>query len=430
MRAGAFGGLTSRSFGPATFALGLLLLALVVARFATTDPNLGIGVTAVLALAVVMLCAPGLVLIAAFPATFAYRRIAAGGVDLSVTDATTTLAVIAALPFAPWRSAELRRILVALGGYLSLLVVVVLANPSTRALLEWPHRAVLFGGALIVGAAAAYHGRTAAALRAFAVAATAIAAVAVVDALASGFEPAYPLGLHKNAAGPLLAVGATLLLIAPERFALSRPATGLLRIVMLTGLAATQSRGAVLAFGAVFALNAVRRTSGRGRRASVLALLALSGLILVSITSLQDEAAEDNRFNPVGSREEDYDFAFNEVWAAHPIAGGGLKWFRATGDDSGPHNVFVAELSEGGIVGVGGLIVLLGTTGAVLWRRRDRLGRAAFTVFTFELIFALSGIFWLAGTLTLPMLVIGLAVGDKERERRHADGTVLAPRGR
>jgi uncharacterized membrane protein YhaH (DUF805 family) len=64
------------------------------------------------------------------------------------------------------------------------------------------------------------------------------------------------------------------------------------------------------------------------------------------------------------------------------------------------------------VVGFVGLLGLLATTAAVLWRRRDGLGRAALMVFLFEVAFALTGIFWLAGTLTMPMLVVGLAIGD------------------
>ena len=83
---------------------------------------------------------------------------------------------------------------------------------------------------------------------------------------------------------------------------------------------------------------------------------------------------QDPTANSTASIREDDDFAFNQAWAPHPITGGGLKWFRSGNTlSSGPHNIVVAELSESGVLGLSGLVVLLGITFAALWKRRDGL---------------------------------------------------------
>ena len=37
-------------------------------------------------------------------------------------------------------------------------------------------------------------------------------------------------------------------------------------------------------------------------------------------------------------------------------------------------------------------------------------------VFVFEILFGMTGIFWLAGGLTLPILIVGLAIGEEQPE--------------
>jgi hypothetical protein len=257
-----------------------------------------------------------------FPATFAYWRVTTGAFDISATDVFTVLALVAAVPFVPWRNKQLRRLFAALGAYLALLAVVVLANPTAKAFAEWPHRVLLFGGAVAIGAAAAHRRRVTTALRVFVMVATVVAFAAIADSLSSGLQPAYPFGMEKNAVGPLFAIGAILLIIVPERFRFSRPVTNALLVLMLLGLTASQSRGAALGFVAVLALHATRRTRGQRRRFSALALVASVVLVFLSVTALQNEQAVNAQFSGITTRQEAYRYALNSVWAAHPIAGG------------------------------------------------------------------------------------------------------------
>jgi O-antigen ligase len=407
---------------PSRLATTFLVIALGIVEFALasllpTHPVYAFAVAGASLTLALVLCAPVLLLVAVFPAAYAYWRVGSGSSDLSVTDVFTVLAVLAAIPFVPWHNRSVRRIMTALACYVALIALSVLAEPTGRAVAELFHRVLLFGGALMVGAAVAYRGEVKTALRAFIAASTIVALAAIVNSLTNGFADAYPFGIHKNAAGPLFGIAVLLLLVAPERFVLSRQAVGVLRVLMLAGLLATRSKGAGLAFVVVIALYAVRRTEGRRRQASILVLMAAAALLVVSVVTLRNEDSGPNsKFNGINTRQDDYDFAINQVWAVHPITGGGLKWFRSGGSDSsGPHNIAVAELSETGVLGMAGLVVLLGVTFGVLWRRRDPLARAATLVFLFELTFALTGVFWLAGTLTLPMMVVGLALGEHAR---------------
>jgi len=78
-----------------------------------------------------------------------------------------------------------------------------------------------------------------------------------------------------------------------------------------------------------------------------------------------------------------------------------------------PHNLVVAELSENGVIGLLAVLVLITNTLMVLLPRRDPIGEAAFLILVFEVLFGLTGIFWVAGTFTLPFLMVGLAIGDR-----------------
>jgi hypothetical protein len=103
----------------------------------------------------IILTAPAILLAAVFATTFAYFRVGPASVNMSMGDAVTVLAVLAAVPFVPWRNRSLRRVLMGLAFYLVLVLISVLAHPTDKAIAEWFHRAVLCGGTVVIGAAAA-----------------------------------------------------------------------------------------------------------------------------------------------------------------------------------------------------------------------------------------------------------------------------------
>jgi hypothetical protein len=316
------------------------------------------------------------------------------------------------LPHVPWHNRTLRRVLAGLGFYLTLLLIVVLAHPTDRAKIEWVHRLVLYGGAVMIGAAIAHRHQIRNSLRALVYVATLVGLVAVLDTLTHGLQPAYPFGLHKNGAGPMLAMVAMLLIAAPWRVEIRPSVLRHMRIIIIAGVFATQSRGAGLALVAVICIYALRHKRAR-QRAPIFFLLVATVLIAVSVVTLKDQQENNPKFNGVELRQNTIDAALNDAWAHNRITGAGLKYFAATFNTAGgAEQIFVAELSEAGLIGLLGLLVMTTNTWLVLQPRRDPLGEAAFLVFTLDLLYALTGIFWVAGTLTLPMLIVGLAVGE------------------
>jgi hypothetical protein len=378
-------------------------------------PGFALGV-GVLALGTgVVLTAPVLLLAGVFVTTFAYWRVGPGTLNMSIGDATTVLAVMAALPFVPWRSRALRRILAGFVFYMLVLAVVVLATPTEKAMAEWAHRWILFAGALLIGAAAGYRKQTQLALKAFLLAAAVVAVTAIINAVTSGFQPAFPFGMHKNAAGPLMAMGVLILIAAPWEVGFRPSFVRHLRVLLIIGVFATQSRGAGLAVVAAIAIYAMRHPSAR-QRAPVFFLLIAIALLVVSAFTLDSETQDNPKFNGITLRENSNEVALDTIWARNYALGGGLRWFTDAANIAGtPHNVVVSELSESGIAGLAALLIVFGNTAWFMHRRRDPLGETAFLVLIFYLLFGLTAIFWIAGMVTMPMLLVGLAVGEAAR---------------
>jgi O-antigen ligase len=389
-------------------AAGVVLLAIALPR----HPELALGAAVLLLVLSFTLAAPSLLLAIAFVAAFAYWRVGPTSVNISVCDTVTVLALIAAVPYVPWKSRALRRVLGALCVYLALIAIAVAAHPTRAALLEWPHRAVLVGGAVLIGAAVARRGETAIALRAYVLGGAVVAIGAIYESLTTGFSPAFPFGMHKNAAGSFLAIAVIIMIVAPVRPGLRARTIRFLRILCIVGLAATQARGAALALVAAIAIYAIRNRRAR-QRAPIFFLVLSVGLIVASVVTLQEEVVENPQFNAIDTRRDSFDIAINDVWLANPIVGGGLRWFQE-GDPFNPgiHNVAIAELSEVGVIGFVGLLILMGNLLVVLNRQRTSMGELALLVLVFLLLFSFTGILWAAGAITITMLVVGLAVGE------------------
>jgi hypothetical protein len=398
------------------FAGGVAVLGLVVylSLKVPTNPTTAIGIGLLFLAAGLIITAPTLLLAGVFATCFAYWRVGPGSLSMSLGDAVTLLALLAAFPFVPWQSRSLRRVLAGLILYLGLLLVSVAGHPTQRAQIEWLHRSVLFGGAILIGAAIAHRQQITIALKTAVYAAAIVAVAAIVNTVTHDFDPAFPFGIHKNNAGPLLAMVAVLLIAAPWQTGIRPSILRHMRVLIIAGVFATQSRGAFLGLFACIAIYAIRHRSARQRAPMFFLLVALT-LIVVSVVTLQNENKDNPRFNGVDLRVNTIDNAFNDVWAVHPIVGGGLKYFQAGFNRAGgAEQIFVAELAEAGIVGLVGLLVLLANTLRVLFPRRDPIGEAAFLIFVLMVLYALTAVFWIAGTLTLPMLMVGLAVGDEE----------------
>ena len=396
---------------------------LAIAAFAASEPALAIGVIAGLVVLAVLLLAPLLLLVGAFPATFAYWRVGPASLDMSMADAFTFLGALAALPFVPWRSPTLRRLLIATAGYAAVLSLTVLAHPAMRSAVEVFHRSSMVVGALLIGSAVARLGKVRLALRAFLVVAALISVVAAVETLAHHLQPAYPLGIQKNAAGELIVMGLVVLLTVPHRVELPKLQLGVLSGVLLAGLAASEARGPALALVAVFALHLLRqrRRAGASRIARLAPLLLVASVLLIGISVVtyrdRDLNAQTQQFNSLNTRLDTYHYAIDDVWKPHLVDGSGLKWFFAPGSPVGaPHNLVISELSEAGLIGLAALALFLVVILRSARRSPSDLGEAAYLVVVARLLESMLGIFWTAGVGTFPFLILGLMVGDEPED--------------
>ncbi len=419
------GGRHARSSTPSDARPAVLVGFVAAVEFAlawVATSSMMMAVAVILGVLALVACViwPTLIVVSAFPATFAIRRVGPAAIDLSIADLMTFLGILAAFPSVPWRSNAFRRVLLVALGYSAVVSIAVVAHPTVSGAVEVAHRFVMTVGAVCIGAAVVQRNKVTPALRALILAACVVAIAAIVDTLSNDLEPAYALGMQKNASGSLL-VGSVLCLYFGRRY-LRWPSwlTPVIAAVLLGGLTATQSRGAAIAFGAVVLVFLMRSTWARqGRRVwrlLPLVLLLGAGVGTAMVISYQHEAAEHSgskyKFGSVGSRKTTYEAVIDDVIMPNPIVGAGPKWFRQADAPTGePHNLVLDELAGDGIIGLVAFAVLLWTFLGVARRAPPPLGELAFYVLLARIIADLFDIFWVAGPNTLPFLILGLAVG-------------------
>lgn len=375
------------------------------------------------------------VAVVAVPATVLTHRLAGGGLDLSYADAVLVVCTLLCLTRAAWTSPAFHRVGAFFGAYLALLAVPLFFNPTVPAAVEWAHRLHLLFGSLIVGSAIARSGMTAVALRLYLLAAAVLSIGAIQYSLTHDFEPAYPFGIHKNGAGFFIVCALILLYIAHEAARMPawvRPALG---VLLLAGVYFCHSRASAATFILVLFITSVRR----GRRGIAVPLLGSLALVAMIWTSTQAEARQDEataKFNSIETRVDTYEQALT-LWRENPVFGAGIRYFRdptiLDGGPAGePHNLAISALAESGLVGLVALTVLHVGILSGLRSRRDPVGLLAYFVIIAHAVDSLAGIFWVAGTGTLPWIILGLATATSvQRDDRNGpielDGRVAAP---
>ncbi|MEY2420233.1 MAG: hypothetical protein QOI95_300 [Acidimicrobiaceae bacterium] len=402
--------LESRRTGTAIAALA----ALAIAVLASVDLASATVMAEATALIVLVVSAPAFVVSMALPLTYAFARVGPASVDVSVADASLLLATIVALPFVPWNARRLQRALLALGAYELLLGMPVLAHPTGRALFEWGHRAVLIGGSLIVGAALVRMGSFRFGLRLFILGSAAVSVNAIIQTLGNGFEPAYPFGMQKNSAGNILAFAVLLVVLAGFETGIRPVLLIPTRLLLIGGLLATQSRGSMLAVIVGVALWILRGVNHRrSSTAAVLVALVALGTTVVLINDRESQAARSDpsaaKFLPDAQRRTLNESGLNE-WRAEPIAGAGLRYFYAPNRGGEPHNLLVAGLAETGIIGIAALLVLIRGTFAALTSLRSPIATVARLAILVRMLTGFVDIFWVAGRMTLPWVLVGAAI--------------------
>lgn len=402
----------------------------VVAWVATSSIAATISISAAVLLLAACFVWPFAIMVAAFPASFATWRVGPAAIDISAADLIAFLGAVAALPFVPWHGRAFRSVLLAMAGYSAVVAVAVVAHPSSTAAIEVVHRFVMVMGAVCIGAAIVRTRHVTAALRSLVIVAAIFSVAAVVDTLSHGLRPAYAFGVQKNAAGSLLIVSFLVVFFGHGSLRWSRRATITFGTILLIGLAATQSRGAVLALVAVFAVY-VARMSWHGRAAQLakfapVILVVGVALITAATLSFQSQRAthtgNNAKFGSIGSRETTFSVAWSKVIKPHPILGAGPKWFTRPDAPSGePHNLLIDELSSTGAFGLAAFLLLLAAILKIVRQIDHPLADLAWYAVLARLLAAMVDVYWVAGPNTLPFLVLGLAIGADaiDRNSRH-----------
>ena len=336
---------------------------------------------------------------------------------LSVGDAVLTVAAVLVLLDSrrPRLPPAGRHILVLLGALLATDSVAVLAHPSRQGAQEVVHRLILVGGGLAVGAWLVYRARLTLALRLLVMVSLPIAVVAVIDRLTSG-AAAYPLGYHKNFAGPAFATASILLLVVPETLAtVGRP---LLRWVpfgiLLAGLLATSSRGAIIGFVLAVTVWLLKPRTSHRRVNPVVAVLLVAGLGYLAVSSVQqqlsDQASGRVKFDSITQRRL-VEGETRDLWRTSPLTGVGLRFFATPKFDiyQPPNNMFDEALAEAGIIGALGLAVFVVGGVVVTFRLKTPPGEAANMLVLAAFFHGQVDIFWLNGQ-ALNWLIVGAGV--------------------
>jgi hypothetical protein len=344
-----------------------------------------------------------------------------GSGGISYSDALVAAATVMALP-ALTGTSELRRLRGGAAGgiavYLALLLPGLMASPSTRAYLEWTHRLVMVGGALLVGAWLVRDHAARTALRLLTAVSVIVALLAVQDTLTHGLRAAAPIGLNKNFVGSLFAAVLIVLLAAAPAIHIAPALRIGAAVVVAAGLGVSQSRGAEL--GAVLGVLVALLLDGKahGTRLKLFATLIAAALAIVAAVSIKDQLSQNKAElnNSSAGVRFNVEHVTQDIWRTSPVVGVGLKYFN-TGDfgplAAAPNNVIDNELAESGLIGALGFVLFQVMTFAAAYRRRATpLVAAAAGAVCGLLLHGMVDIYWSAGVVTLPFLLLGMALAS------------------
>lgn len=341
---------------------------------------------------------------------------------VSYSDAFLAAAAVLAVP-ALLRTRELSRLRVAGWGiaiYLACLLPTVLLNSPQRGALEWLHRLALLGGSLLVGAWIAREGKIRPALRLLTVAACLVAAATVVEALLHGWANSAPFGLNKNFVGQQLAGVLVVVFIARKHLDLHVGWWAAALVILGSGEIASHSRGGALAAAVGLFLAFVLTGRVHSRSTKVLAILAAAtlGLFIYASVHTQLEATQKVLNNSSIGVRFNVERVTRNIWRTSPVYGVGLKYFNthAFGVFAEPANNDIDnELAESGVIGLAGFVVVQGAALAAGFRRgrSEQLAAAGFGAVAGMLAHGMVDIYWTAGTVALPFIIMGMALAQE-----------------
>ncbi len=379
-----------------------------------------------LPLAIALLATPGLIVV---------QRVGLGGTDLTVSDVALAAAFGSALLFGTYPLSRPMKQLLALNlvyQFATLLTVIV--NPYAQNTVEWFHAWLLVSGALLVGWALGRGGLAHAAFGLLIGAMLVVAVGILVTAVFTfaqgefpGIAPKWPLPMHKNAAGDLLAIGAVVALVNPRWAGWSDASARLAFWTLSIAVVLTQSRQAII--GLVVAILVVTLRRGASRRSRLTLLLVLPAVWFV-VSMVIDQIETGNRFNSFYVRIEWMQEVF-ALWKHAPIFGHGLRyWYVHEWALFQPPQAELEVVASAGIVGLLAFVVMWIGFVVVLWRVDPVFGTLAVAAVLSRITQAQFDLFWVAAQVSVPFVVAGVCLGAQalagERDPDAADAHDLA----
>lgn len=394
--------------------LGGIAAGCVVAAgvgFLSADaPSAAMALALVPAAIAVAIATPGAVAAATLPAAFLTYRVGPSSFDMSMADLALMLAVVVALVATTRLGHATSDLLRLIAVYEVVMLSTVVAHPTSAAIAEWLHRAGLMAGCVIVGVMIVRHQLAGFAIRLLLITASVFSVAAVGATLGNGLQAAYPLGIHKNAAGSLLATVIALVATLPDDAGIPVWARRPLYFLLGAGLTATQSRGAMVGLAVALVVWLLLERSGRRLRVIALMTAAIGSLFVWN--SVQTQLRTDvHRTGSLGIRERQQ----AQAWAAfetNTIRGAGIRYYHSVpklARDGRPSNTAHETLAESGWVGLAGLATIVAGPFVIFRRRGSPWIAAALAAYGVRIVHGVVDNFWVAGPLTLPWLIIGIA---------------------
>lgn len=370
----------------------------------------------------------------AMPALFVSSRAGMGGTDLSVSDVALAAAFGTAIllgqrPF----SRPVRQILWLNLVYQFATLLTVIVNPYVANTVEWFHAWLLISGALIVGWSLGRAGYARLALLLMVGAASVISLGTIVTGVVQyahgDFGPVYPLwpfGMQKNFAGTVMAFAAVIAYANPGWLSWSITWARASFWFLCVGIVLTQSRQALVGLIVAILVVALRKGSGGVKHSRFVLLLLIPGAWLILLMVL-DQISSDNVFNSAHQRLE-WMRAMYAYWKLAPIFGHGLRfWYQGGWADYQPPQGEIEVLVSTGILGLVAFLVMCVGIMVVLWKVDPLYGTLAFAVVLSRLVQAQFDLFWVAGQVSIPVVIAGICLGMQAHaaargplERRHA----------
>jgi O-antigen ligase len=412
--------------------LGGIATAAVAGFLVLHGPLLVAVAFCVLPLVVWLFAQPGLVLLllgASIPVTYSLTGNRAG-FHLSPSDLLLVFA-FAGLVFQATVTGSLpglnalRAVKVPVVQYAVFMLLVLAAHLSVSDFFKTGQRFELFVLPLVVGAFAALSNRYLVVLKAYVLAASALAIAWPAD---------HGLG-QKNPVGQMIANGILVLIAIPS---LRRFLPCLLLLV--PGLLYTESRGAIgAAIVGVVVISLFTGLAARlvRRRIIVLAALAVVAFLLMPsalrtrVTTLSGGTTSTAAYTLVIRQQFSRDA--EAIIKRHPWTGVGIGNYaqadsRSAQPAADPHEVVLLQAAEGGYgLAVSFVLLLAGTAVALFTRmRRSPLAAAAAAVLLATAIHGLVDVYWVRGTPILGWLLVGMACGELlGQEQEEQDQEVL-----